>query len=124
MVRVGVAVARVWRMAGPEGRAGAVGSGPRSAGAARVMSDPDGVHCSIRDGLEPCPPEDVPRVAITRASPAGWTLPSAVEAIHTCVASSRCARKASREPSGDHMRSLMWMPSGRSTSVKERSLSE
>ena len=124
MVRVGVAAARVWRMLGPDGRAGAGGAGPRSAGAARVMMEPSGVHWSIWDGAEPWPRDEVPMVAITRASPTTLTLPSSVDAIHTSVRSSRCARKASREPSGDHIRSLTWIPSGSSTSTNDRWLSE
>ena len=123
-MRVGVAVARVWRMVGPEGSAGGGGGGPRSAGAASVRIEPDGVHCSMLEGADPCPRDEVPIVAITRASPAGVTLPSLVSAIQTSVRSSRCARKASREPSGDHMRSLTWMPSGSCTSVKARALRE
>ena len=53
MVRVGVAVARVCLMVGPSGRAGAGGAAPRSAGSARVMIDPAGVHWSISDGADP-----------------------------------------------------------------------
>ena len=106
MVRLGVAVSRVWRMVGPEGRAGAGGDAARSCGAASVMSEPEGVHCSMREGADPWPREDVPMLVITWVSPAGRTEPSPGEAIQTCVASSRCARKASCDPSGDHMRSL------------------
>ena len=105
-MRVGVADARVCRMVGPAGRTGAGGSAPRSAGSARVMTEPAGVHCSIRDGADPCPRDEVARVAITRASPATVTLPSPADAIQTSVRSSRCARKARRAPSGDHIRSL------------------
>ena len=106
IVRVGVASTRVWRIVGPDGSAGAGGEDPRSAGAASVRSDPEGVHWSRRDGADPWPRDEVPMELITWMSPADDTLPSLVSAIQTSVRSSRCARKASREPSGDHMRSL------------------